>query len=104
MITYEWELLELFANESQLIAVRYSLSATDGINTVITEGKHDFLANTANKPLEIIVEQDIIQWLEQDTTQNGVNLIKLAVENQLKSLETVQKIDFPWLAGTFTIE
>jgi len=101
---YTWKILELFANNNQLIAVRYVLCGSDGINTIESEGRHEFSFNVANKPLDMIVEQDIIQWLEKDTTQDDVNPIKLAIENQLKSLETTQKVDFPWLAGTFTIE
>lgn len=104
MIEYTWKILELFANNNQLIAVRYVLCGSDGINTVESEGRHEFSSDIANKPLDMIVEQDIMQWLEKDTTQDDVNPIKLAIENQLKSLETTQKVDFPWLAGTFTIE
>jgi hypothetical protein len=100
---FTWKILELFANDNQLIAVRYLLSGTDGTNTVESEGQHTFTVGTANKPLQQIVESDIIQWIEKDTTQDDVNPIKLAVESQLKSLEINKKIDFPWLAGTFTI-
>jgi hypothetical protein len=101
---FTWKILELFADGNQLIAVRYLLSGTDGANTVESEGKHTFSDGIANKPLDQIVESDITQWLEKDTTHDGVNAIKLAVENQLKALENVKKVDFPWLAGTFTIE
>jgi hypothetical protein len=104
MITFTWKFLELFAKNDQLIAIRYLLCGSDGINTVESEGRHEFFSNTANKPLNMIVESDIVQWLEKDTTQDDVNPIKLNIENQLKSLETTQKVDFPWLAGTFTIE
>jgi hypothetical protein len=99
-----WKILELFANDNKLVAVRYLLSGTDGKNTVESEGKHTFTDGIANKSLDKIVESDITQWLEKDTTNDGVNAIKLAVENQLKALEKVKKVDFPWLAGTFTIE
>ena len=101
---FTWKILELFANDNKLVAVRYLLSGTDGKVTVSSEGKHNFSDGIANKPLDQIVESDILQWLEKDTTQDGVNAIKLAVENQLNSLKTAEKVDFPWLAGTFTIE
>jgi hypothetical protein len=101
---FTWKILDLFANNDKLIAVRYLLSGTDGTNTVESEGKHTFTDGVANKPLAQIVESDILQWLEKDTTNDGVNLIKLAVENQLNALDSVKKVDFPWLAGTFTIE
>jgi hypothetical protein len=104
MINYTWNLLELFANNDQLISVKYLLSGTDGTNIVESEGKHTFSDGVANKQLAQIVESDILQWLEKDTTVDDVNLIKLAVENQLNTINNIQKVDFPWLAGTFTIE
>jgi len=101
---FTWKILELFANENQLVAVRYLLSGTDGINIVESEGKHNFETGTVNKSLADIVESDLIQWVEKDTTKDDVNPIKLVVENQLKAIETAKKVDFPWLANTFTVE
>ena len=101
---FTWKILELFANDDKLTAVRYLLSGTDGKITVSSEGRHNFSQNTVNKTLAEIVETDLVQWIEKDTTQDDVNAIKLAIENQLKSLETSKKVDFPWLINTFTIE
>jgi hypothetical protein len=100
MINYQWTILELFANNDELIAVDYLLTGTDGINTIESKGKHCF--QSVNKSLANIVESDIVQWIEKDTTIDDVNPIKLAIENQLK--DSIKKVDFPWLAGTFTIE
>ena len=104
MIKYTWSFLELFANGDELKSVQYLLSGTDGQVTVQSSGNHEFSAGVANKPLSTIVESDLVQWIEKDTTQDDVNPIKLAIENQLKALNSVQKVDFPWLAGTFTVE
>ena len=101
---YKWKFLELFADNDQLISVRYLVSATDNINTFESEGFHIFENNTANKLLSTIVESDLVQWIEKDTTKDDVNPIKLAIESQLNALNTTKKVDFPWLAGTFTIE
>lgn len=101
---YNWSFLELFANEDKLKSVQYLLSGTNGQITVQSSGNHEFSPSIVNKPLSEIVESDLVQWIEKDTTQDGVNLIKLAIENQLKTLESTKKVDFPWLAGTFTIE
>ena len=103
MITYTWLFLQLFADENTLKSVQYLLSGTDGTITVQSSGNHEFSPGIVNKPLSEIVESDLVQWIEKDTTQDDVNLIKLAVENQLKTLESTKKVDFPWLAGTFTI-
>jgi len=101
---FKWKFLELFANGDQLVAVRYLLSGTDSKNTVESEGKHNFEIGTVNKTLVDIVESDLVQWIEKDTTKDNVNPIKLNIENQLKVLETAKKVDFPWLANTFTVE
>ena len=101
---FTWKFLELFADGNKLIAVRYLLCGTNGANTVESEGNHTFSDGVVNKSLDQIVESDLVQWIEKDTTQDDVNAIKLTVENQLKSLKTSEKVDFPWLAGTFTIE
>jgi len=104
MINYAWKFLELFAENDKLVSVRYLLTGTDGQTTVSSEGKHNFQIETVNKTLAQIVESDLVQWIEKDTTVDDLNLIKLAIENQINSLNTAQKVDFPWLTGTFTIE
>ena len=100
---FTWKFLELFADDNKLIAVRYLLCGTNGTNTVESEGNHTFNDGIVNKSLDQIVESDLVQWIEKDTTQDDVNPIKLAIENQLKAIESAKKVDFPWLDGTFTI-
>ena len=104
MISFQWKILDLFANSEQLVSVTYLLSGTDGTNTVESKGKHTFSNGIVNKSLADIVESDILQWIEKDTIQDDVNPIKLAIENQLKAIENAKKVDFPWLANTFTVE
>ena len=104
MITYTWNYLDLYADGDKLKAVHYLLSGTDGVNTVNSEGNHTFSNEIVNKSLADIVESDLVQWLEKDTIQDDVNTIKLALENQLKAIENVKKVDFPWLANTFKVQ
>jgi len=101
---FTWKILELFADKNCLIAIRYLLSWSDDVITVNSEGNHQFKNGTVNKSLSETTEANIIEWLEKDTTQDNINLIKLAIEDQLKSLKTSEKVEFPWLANTFIIE
>ena len=103
MIDYSWSILEVFGDQT-ITKVRYLLKAQDESNTVETEGEHTFLEGTVYKPLSEIKEEDLIRWVEQDTTQNEVNIIKLNLEKQLESLKSSDKAEFPWSANTFTIE
>jgi hypothetical protein len=103
MITYTWSILEIFGDQT-IAKVRYLLKAQDEQNTVKTEGYHEYSEGLVSKSLSEIKEQDLIGWLVSDTTQDGLNPIKLNLENQLKSLKIDQKIDFPWENNTFTAE
>ena len=101
---FEWKILEVYADQETLSKVRFNLKAQDGINAVETEGYHSFSEGVVYKPFSEIKEEDLIRWLEQDTTKDEVNIIKLNLEKQLESLKNSGKADFPWLANTFTIE
>jgi hypothetical protein len=102
MVNYQWQILEVFGDQT-IAKVRYLLKAEDETNIVETEGYHEFSEGLVCKPLSEIKEADLIGWLESDTIKDGVNAIKLNLENQLKALKTSNKIGFPWEAETFTI-
>jgi hypothetical protein len=102
MITYKWSILEIFGDQT-IEKVRYLLKAQDESNAVETEGEHSFSEGKITKPLSETKEEDLIRWIEQDTTQDEVNIIKLNLEKQLEALKTSKKIEFPWENNTFTI-
>jgi hypothetical protein len=103
MINFNWSILEVFGNQG-IEKVRYLLKASDNTNVVETEGYHSFSEGVVYKPFAEIKEEDLIRWLEKDTTKDEVNIIKLNLEKQLESLKSSGKANFPWLANTFTIE
>lgn len=102
MVNYKWSILEVYGNQT-ITKVRFLLKAQDEQNTVETEGYHSYFEGSVNKEFADIKEEDLIRWLEQDTTKDEVNIIKLNLEKQLESLKNSEKADFPWLANTFTI-
>jgi len=104
MINYQWSILKVFSENEKITEVYFLLKAQDETNTVETEGYHCFSEGTIAKPYSEIKEEDLIRWLDQDTTKNDVNIIKLNLENQLEALKNSKKSEFPWLVNTFTIE
>ena len=102
MTTFNWEILEVYGDNT-VSKVRYTLKAQDEESIVATEGYHEYSEGLVCKPISEIKESDLIGWLETDTIKDGVNAIKLNLENQLKALKTSNKIGFPWEAETFTI-
>ena len=92
MITFQWKILDLFADCK---GVKYFVKATDGTNTVESEGNSYFAESTVNMPFEQIKESNLIDWIAKDA-------IKSNLEAQLKALDSDKKVEFPWLADTFT--
>ena len=103
MIEFEWSILEVYGDQA-ISKVRYLLKAQNEQNTVETEGYHQFSEGVVCKPLSEIKEENLISWLEQDTTKDDVNAIKSNLEKQLEALKSSQKIEFPWEMNTFTVE
>lgn len=104
MINFEWKITQVLSKDEILKKVKYELKATEGEYIVVTEGYHSFSEGVVYKPFAEIKEEDLIRWLDQDTSKDEVNIIKLNLEKQLESLKNSEKADFPWLANTFTIE
>lgn len=101
---FTWKILETFGDEQKITKVRYLLKAQDEKNIVETEGYHSYSENSVNKPYDQIREEDLIRWLEQDTTKDEINPIKLNLINQLEALKISKKVALPWEANSFTIE
>jgi hypothetical protein len=92
MTSYKWQILELFADCK---GVKYFVIATDGKNKVESEGNSYFADGIVNIPFEQIKESNLIDWIAKDA-------IKSNLEAQLKALDSDKKVEFPWLADTFT--
>jgi len=87
-----WKILELFGDAK---GVKFLASNTDGNKTVEQEGNYWFPEGKVNLPLEQIKEQNLIDWIDKEAIESNL-------QDQLKTLENNKKIDFPWLANTFT--
>jgi len=104
MYNYQWSILKVFSENEKIIEVQFLLKAQNETNTVETQGYHSFSEGTIVKPYSEIKEEDLIRWLDQDTTKDDVNIIKSNLDKQLEALNNSKKSEFPWLVDTFTIE
>ena len=104
MYNYQWSILNVFSENEKITEVQFLLKAQNETNTVETQGYHSFSEGTIVKPYSEIKEEDLIRWLDQDTTKDDVNIIKFNLDKQLEALNNSKKSEFPWLANTFTIE
>ena len=103
MNTYLWKILEVTSIDEVLTHVSYRITATDTINSVISEGNYFFDEKQIDIPFAELKESNITQWIDNETTIDGVSKIKSNLDNQLAILNTSSKKDLPWLADTYTV-
>ena len=101
MNNYKWTILEVSAEEGLITHAKYHVIASDETNSVETEGNWYFSDKIIKIPYEDVTEQDIIEWVEKETTQDGNNLIKSNLDKQLEALKSQTVTQLPWIQ-TFT--
>ena len=90
MIT--WKILELFGDCK---GVKYFASITDKKNVAETEGNYWFPEGKINLTFDQIKEQNLIDWIDKEP-------VELNLQAQLQAMDSDKKVEFPWLADTFT--
>ena len=103
MTTYLWKILEVTSINEVLTHARYCVTATDNIHSVESEGNYFFNEKQIDIPFTDLKESNITQWIDNETTIDGVSKIKSNLDNQLAILNTSSKKDLPWLADTYTV-
>ena len=90
----DWKILSIEQTDGLITHAEYFVS----LNGVEHQGTHAFLGKEIKTPFDEIKEQNIIDWIIQETTQDGINLIQSNLEKQL-----VQKgkTSLPWVFKTF---
>ena len=102
MNNYNWKILDITNNNGLITHAKYYLSATDGQNTVATEGNYFFKGTEIIIPYDKLYEQIIINWINEETTIDDVSSIKSCLDDQLSKLKVQKTNGLPWLANTFT--
>ena len=98
---YKWKLVEVTAQEGLVTHAYYHVTATDGENSVETEGNHYFKGKEIKIPYAEVREKTILDWINDETTVDEVSSIKSRLDEQLLELKKDKKVGFPWLANTF---
>ena len=101
MTTFEWKILETVIDDGALKAVKYWCQASDGEQSVQTEG--NWKMRTAHIVDENTSEQLVAHWLDLDATQDGKHLIKYRLQEQLDALKSASSTKPPWAVETFKV-
>ena len=101
MTTYQWKISEISAEEGIILHAKYHVTATYEDVSVETEGNWWFSDKIVKKPFDQVQEQDIAQWIEKESIQDGVSTIKSGLDKQIASLKNSNKSYLPWNPPVF---
>ena len=93
-----FKITSIQTNEELITHAEFFVSLTDGTNTVEQQGTHEFDNPVLKTPLKEVKEQNIIDWIVAESTQDGINIIQSNLEKQLVQKE---KATLPWVFSTF---
>jgi len=96
----KWKITDITVENDALIAAHYFASLSDDQNTVETQGEWKFLEPRNKVPFNELEERFIVQWIEEEASKDGSNIIKSNLEQQLKALNS-DKSSLPWVKPTF---
>jgi hypothetical protein len=98
---FTWKIIDVFAEESTVTQVKYSVTATDGNKSVSTEGYWTFLDKN-HQIYEQTAERDLISWIKTESVIDDVCIIEANLEKQLNTTQNIVKK--PWVKPTFTVK
>jgi hypothetical protein len=101
-MNFEWKITELHAAGDKITSAKYFIEATDSGNKVETEG-YCYFNESGDVPLVNVTEAQVIQWIKESTTVDGVCHITKRLEEQLNYLDAQKKINLPWRPKTFKL-
>jgi len=101
MPTFNWKISETVVQDGFLKSLKYFCKAIDGDLSVETEGYWS-MKNTYTVTRDSY-ETEVVNWLIDETTQDGVNTIKSRLQEQLDNLRNPISTSLPWAVPTFKV-
>jgi hypothetical protein len=101
----QWKILSVSSPDGELITqAKYFASVTDKDLLVETEGYWTFQEPKLNVQFANVTEEMIVSWVQNETNQNGVNMIEKRLNEQLEALKKQRITLLPWASQVFTLE
>ena len=94
---YEWKILGITSNDDGLITeARYHVSLEKKKHKVESEGNCFFKEPQLVIPFDQVTEENVIDWIKEETTQDGKNSVELRLNEQLEALASQRDTVVPW--------
>jgi len=104
MNNYNWEILDIIAENEVIKSAKYHVTASDESNTYLVETEGNWYFNGVfDKPYLDITKEDVINLIKKESVVDGLNIIESRLDEQLAYLENNKNKNIaPWLSQTFT--
>ena len=100
----DWKILSIGAEGDLITEAKYFVTAEKGGLKVETEGNWYFKSPELVIPMSQVTEAMVVQWIKDQTMQDGNNIIEARLQEQLAALQKQRKTPLPWMPQVFTPE
>lgn len=100
---FSWKITKLESKDGKSVDnCHYQVRLNDGKNIVETEGNWYFSKRIITKAFDELTEQDIIDLVKEENSQDNVCAIESRLKEQMNTLNDRSENHLPWLPQVFT--
>ena len=100
---FDWKITQISVENEAITHAHYVCKFVQEPFEVSTEGNWYFSDKIIKKPFNDVKEQDIAEWIQKESMQNGISSIELRLQEQMLNLQNDQSVALPWLPKTFKL-
>lgn len=97
-----WKILDIAADGELITNAKYHAVLTEDSNIIETEGNWTFSDKILKMSFSEITEEMVIDWIKNESMQDGQNIIEAQLIKQLDALKKQNVAVAPWMPQMFT--
>lgn len=97
-----WKILDIAANDELVTSAKYHAILKEDEIVIETEGNWTFSDKILKTPFADITESMVIDWIKNESMQDGQNIIEAQLIKQLDALKKQNVAVAPWMPQMFT--
>jgi hypothetical protein len=97
-----WKILDIVADGDLIIHSKYHATLKEDDNIIETEGNWTFSDKILKIPFSEVTEEMVIDWIKNESMQDGQNIIEAQLIKQLDALKKQNVAVAPWMPQMFT--
>lgn len=100
---FNWKITEIKAVDGVITQAKYHVTLDEAGEIIETEGHWMFGDPVAKIDFDKVTEEIVIDWVKQEATQYGKNIIESGLTEQLEALKA-PKVLPPWVPQVFSLD